>query len=151
MVKRILSASLEEDMVFEPGVNILQGPGATEKILTLAGIFGGIPPKNGKAEILWDTVRLAVSVADGTCTVDRAEGENIPQIVKDFHKQRFLHFRNREHILYEIPENLKELQDDRPLFVLDFDVKEEPQTFFAPLIAAGRQVFVEVPKNNMEG
>lgn len=145
MAKKILSATVGEMMHFSPGINILQGENAKALALTLAGIFGGIPPQNGKADILWDTARLAVSIADGTCTVDRAKGKNVPQIVKNFHKQRFLHFRNRDHIFYEIPEKLKELKDDRPLFVMDFD-GEDMHTVFAPLVAAGRQVFVVVNK-----
>ena len=90
MAKRILSAWLGEYMAFDPGLNILRGPGVREKVLTLAGIFGGIPPQNGKAELSWDGALLAVSIADGTCTVDSAQGRNASQIVKDFHKQRFL-------------------------------------------------------------
>lgn len=143
MAKKILSATVGETIRFCPGINILQGENAKALALTLAGIFGGIPPQNGKAELLWDTARITISVADGTCTVDAAEGKNIPQIVKDFHKQRFLHFKNQRHIVKKIPEEIQ--IDDRPLFVMDFD-GEDMHTVFAPLVAAGRQVFVVVNK-----
>lgn len=60
MCKRILSASVSvqqgkqaQTLRFHSGINILWGQGAEDVVLTLAGIFGGMPRKNGKVEIRW--------------------------------------------------------------------------------------------------
>jgi hypothetical protein len=134
----------------------------------LAGIFGGMPPQNGKAEIQWDTdAVLFISIKDGACGVEGFKPQNgrIAQNVKAFHKQRFLNYDNRSHILdgSNLPAGflgagdllLKKLgdtraqEDDRPLFVCNFlerlDESIDLQPIFEALLATGRQVLIAVP------
>ena len=80
MNKGILSASVSvqkeapfTELRFHPGINILWGADAEDVVLTLAGIFGGIPSLNGKAEIQWDAdALLFVHIIDGACGVEKA-------------------------------------------------------------------------------
>lgn len=153
---------------FHPGINILRGADAEDIVLTLAGVFGGMPPLNGKAEIQWDTdVSLFVSVTDGACAVEKVstQGGCTAQLVKGFHKQRFLKFDSRTHIFNgsDLPAGflgagnllLEKLGDvlaqeaDRPLFVYNFlerlDEAVDLQHIFEALNATGRQVFIAVP------
>ena len=175
MCKRILSASISvqegkwaQKLRFASGINILCGKNAEDAVLSLAGIFGGMPPQNGKAKIQWDTdAVLFVSITDGACGVEGSKPQNgrIAQNVKAFHKQRFLNYDNRTHILdgSDLPAGflgagdllLKKLgdalaqEDDRPLFVYNFlerlDESIDLQPIFEALLATGRQVFVAVP------
>lgn len=171
MSRIILSATVGEgtsDLRFQPGINILWGQNADDVLLTLAGTFGGMPPQNGKAEILWnaDTV-LFVVIRDGTCGVERStpQVESAAQIVKEFHKQRFLKFDNCTNIfdgsnisagslgagnlLLEKLGDVLAQEDDRPLFVYNFlerlDEAVDLQPVFEALNATGRQVFIAVP------
>lgn len=175
MHKRILSASVSvqegewtPELRFHSGINILRGQGAEDVVLTLAGIFGGMPRKNGKVEIQWHAdASLSISVKDSTCRVERAGTQcmNIAQLVKDFHKYRLLNFRNCAHLLdgASLPEGtsgatnllLAKLhdtlakEDDCPLFVCNFlerlDEAVDLKTIFDALNATGRQVFISVP------
>ncbi len=174
MHKRILSAVIltEEDaldMDFSPSVNILCGQYARDVLLTLAGIFGGIPPRPFKAVLNWqDDVTLFVSGENGCVFVNNLKaGRGDPvQLQKRFHKQRFLRFRNNTHILdgsqlsagtsgasdlllNRLADALAQ-KDDRPLFICNFlerlDEAIELQSIFEALNAAGRQVFIVVPR-----
>lgn len=171
MSRIILSATVGEgtpELRFQPGINVLWGQNAEDVLLTLAGIFGGMPPQNGKAEILWNTdALLVVSIKDGACGVERSKPqvEGVAQIVKEFHKQRFLNFDNRTHILSgsDLPagflgagdlllEKLGDVlaqEEDRPLFVYNFlerlDEAVDLRSIFEALNATGRQVFIAVP------
>ena len=175
MCKRILSASISvqegkwaQKLRFASGINILCGKNAEDAVLSLAGIFGGMSPQNGKAEIQWDTdAVLFVSITDGACGVEKAvtNRRNTAQLVKDFHKQHCLNFDNHTHILggSNIPagflgagdllleklENVLAQEDDRPLFVYNFlerlDEAVDLQPIFEALNASGRQVFIAVP------
>lgn len=175
MCKRILSASVSvqegkqaQTLRFHSGINILRGQGAEDVVLTLAGIFGGMPRKNGKVEIQWHAdASLSISVKDSTCGVERVgiQCTNIAQPVKDFHKYRFLNFRYCAHLLdgTQLPAGtsgatnllLAKLHDtlakvdDCPLFVCNFlerlDEAVDLKTIFDALNATGRQVFISVP------
>lgn len=171
MSRIILSATVGEgtpELRFQPGINILWGQNAEDVLLTLAGIFGGMPPQNGKAEILWSTdALLVVSIKDGACGVERSKPqvESVAQIVKEFHKQRFLNFDNRTHIfdgsnipagflgvgdlqLEKLGDTLRK-EEDHPLFVYNFlerlDEAVNLKPIFDALNATGRQVFIAVP------
>lgn len=175
MHKRILSASVSvrketsfAEFQFLPGINILFGADAEDIVFTLAGIFGGIPPLNGKAEIQWcaDT-SLFVDIIDGACGIEDAitHRKNTAQLVKDFHKQRYLYFGNAKHILdgSRLPagissasellqEKLRDVlaqEDDRPLFIINFlerlDGAAHLQPIFEALLTTGRQAFIAVP------
>ena len=174
MSKRILSASVSvqegkqaQKLRFDSGINILRGQDAEDVVLTLAGVLGGMPPKNGKVEIRNADASLFISVKDGACGVERAGTQcmNIAQLVKDFHKYRFLNFRNCAHLLdgTQLPAGtsgttnllLAKLhdtlakEDDRPLFVCNFlerlDESVDLQPIFEALNATGRQIFIAAP------
>ena len=175
MHKRILSASVLvqketnfTEFRFHPGINILWGADAEDIVLTLVGIFGGMPPLNGKAEIQWNAdASLFVDIIDGACGVEKAstQGGSAAQLVKDFHKQRFLSFRNYTHILNGarllagisgasdlLLNKLREVlaaEDDRPLFIINFlerlDEAVDISIILTKLAATGRQVFIAVP------
>lgn len=173
MCKRILSANVSngEEIItitFSPGVNILCGAIADETLLTLAGIFGGIPPKTFQAEINWgEYATLFVSGEDGRVFVNNIEKErgNSAQLIKAFHKLRFLNFRNKTHVFdgSQLPAGtsgasdllLKKLADalaqkeDHPLFICNFlerlDETVKLQPILEALTATGRQVFIAVP------
>lgn len=155
-------------MEFSPGVNILCGPNAEDVVLTLAGIFGGMPPKAFKAVLHWrNGVTLFVSGEDGRVFVNNVKKEqgDSSQLMKKFHKQRFLNFRNNAHLLdgSRLPDGftgasdllLKELGDtlaqknDRPLFIINFlerlDEAVALQPILEALTATGRQIFIAVP------
>ena len=175
MGKKILSAfvlDLEgkhtQKLRFGSQINILWGQDAEDVFWTLAGVLGGMPPKNGKVEIQWDAdASLFIFVKDGACGVERAEPQhmNIAQLVKDYHKYRFLHFKNRTHILdgSDIPAGFsgasdllqKKLRDTPatedgcPLFICNFlerlDEAADLKSVFEILTATGQQVFIAVP------
>ena len=175
MHKRILSASVSVQkkapftkFQFYPGIHILWGADAEDIVLTLAGIWGGIPPLNGKAEIQWDAdAFLSVHIIDGACGVEKASTPrgSAAQLVKEFHNQRFLNFRNCRHIwdcsrlpagisgastllLTKLRDALAN-EDGLPLFVCNFlerlDEGVDLQPIFEALNATGRQVFIAVP------
>ena len=175
MCRRILSAfvSVQEGrpsvaFQFCPGINILWGKNAEDVVLTLAGIFGGIPPKAFEAALDWQNgVALFVSGDDGRVFVDgirKGKGDSA-RLMKNFHKQRFLHFRNNTHLLdgSRLPdgfagtgdllrEKLSETtakEDARPLFLVNvlerLDEAAELQPIFDALSATGRQVFIAIP------
>ena len=175
MGKRILSASVSvqeeeqaQDLRFDSGINILCGQNAEAVVLTLAGIFGGIPPQSFEAALNWrDDAILLVSGYDGCVFVDGIKNEKTDpaQLLKEFHKQRFLTFRNTAHLLggTQLPAGtsgatnllLAKLhdalvkEDDCPLFVCNFlerlDEAVDLKIIFDALNATGRQVFISVP------
>lgn len=175
MCTRILSASVSVqegapllEFQFHSGINILWGRNTEAVVLTMAGMLGGIPPKDAKAKLLWhDGAALSVSAIGGVCFVDKVQishGDSA-QLAKDFHKQRFLNFRNNTHLLdgSRLPNGfagvgnllLKILrvnlakEDDGPLFICNFlerlDEAVELRPIFEALLATGRQVFIAVP------
>ena len=156
------------ELRFHPGINILWGADAEDVVLTLAGIFGGMPPKSFQAVLNWrDDAILLVSGYDGCVFVDGIKNEKTDpaQLLKEFHKQRFLTFRNTAHLLdgTQLPAGtsgatnllLAKLhdtlakEDDCPLFVCNFlerlDETVDLKTIFDALNATGRQVFISVP------
>lgn len=156
MCKKILSASValpEEtiQIIPSPGVNILRGGNAEAVLLTLADIFSGKPTLNAKAKIQWhENAVLFVSATEGVCFVDKVQYcADAAQLVKDFHKQRFLTFRNRAHILdgAKLSDTL-DSEDDRPLFVHNFwEQLDAPDREAAldTITASGRQCFIAIP------
>ena len=173
MCKRILSATvfIQEEthvMAFSSGINILYGQNGEDVLLTLAGIFGGKPIKSFQAELQWqDGVTFFVSGEDGHVFVDsvKIERGDPARLMKDFHKHRFLNFKNNSHILDGsrllmgtsgasdlLLENLNATiakKDARPLFICNFlerlDEAVDLQPIFEALNATGRQVFIAVP------
>ena len=175
MNKGIQSASVSvqkeapfTELRFHPGINILWGADAEDVVLTLAGILGGIPSLNGKAEIQWDAdALLFVNIIDGACGVEKVSDlrGRAAQLVKEFHKQRFLNFRNCRHILNgtRLPAGisgasallLRKLrdaltnEDDLPLFVCNFlerlDEAVDIGEILKALATTGRQIFIAVP------
>ena len=175
MNKGIQSASVSvqkeapfTELRFHPGINILWGADAEDVVLTLAGILGGIPSLNGKAEIQWDAdALLFVNIIDGACGVEKVSDQRgrAAQLVKEFHKQRFLNFRNCRHILNgtRLPAGisgasallLRKLrdaltnEDDLPLFVCNFlerlDEAVDIGEILKALATTGRQIFIAVP------
>lgn len=173
MCKRILSATvfIQEEthiMAFSSGINILYGQNGEDVLLTLAGIFGGKSIRSFKAELQWqEGVTIFVSGEDGHVFVDGINKErgNTAQLMKDFHKHRFLNFRNQTHILdgSQLPagtsgagdlllqklEDAPKQKDDRPLFICNFlerlDEAVDLRPIFEALNATGRQVFIAVP------
>ena len=175
MNKGIQSASVSAqkeapftELRFHPGINILWGADAEDVVLTLAGILGGIPSLNGKAEIQWDAdALLFVNIIDGACGVEKVSDQRgrAAQLVKEFHKQRFLNFRNCRHILNgtRLPAGisgasallLRKLrdaltnEDDLPLFVCNFlerlDEAVDIGEILKALATTGRQIFIAVP------
>ena len=173
MGKRILSATVSigektKNMTFSPGINILCGQNAEDVVLTLAGIFFGIPPKPFEAVLNWeDGVTLFVSGADGRVFVNNIKKErgNSAQMIKAFHKYRFLNFRNKTHVfdgsqlpagtsgasdllLQKLEDTLKQ-KDDCPLFICNFlerlDEAVALQPILEALTATGRQILIAVP------
>lgn len=171
MSRTILSATIGEgipNLRFQPGINILWGQNAEEVLLTLAGIFGGMPTKAFQAVLHWrNGVTFFVSGEDGHVFVNKIKKKqgDSAQWMKKFHKQRFLNFRNYTHIfdgtellagtagasellLKKLEDTLKQ-EDDRPLFVYNFlerlDEAVDLQPVFDALLATGRQVFIAVP------
>jgi hypothetical protein len=175
MSRRILFASVSAqegtpspEFPFYPGINILWGQSSEDVVLTLAGIFGGNPTKDGKSTIQWHTGDVIfVNVTDGACGVEGTgtQCRNTAQLIKDFHKYRFLNYRNCTHILdcAQLPVGisgasdllLKKLRavpakkDAQPLFLYNFlerlDEAIDLQPLFKALLATGRQVFIAVP------
>ena len=173
MCKRILSAMVStqektQDMEFSSGINILYGQDGEDVLLTLAGIFGGMPTKLFEVELQWlDGVTFFISGEDGHIFVDsvKIERGDPARLMKDFHKHRFLNFKNNSHILdgSRLPVGtsgasdllLKKLEDAlapkdaRPLFICNLlerlDETVDLQPIFEALNATGRQVFIAVP------
>ena len=178
MCKRILSATVSigektKNMTFSPGINILCGQNTEDVVLTLAGIFFGIPPKPFEAVLNWeDGVTLFVSGADGRVFVNNIKKEqgNSAHLIKAFHKHRFLNFRNKSHILDGslLPAGtagasdllLKKLGDtlvqkeDHPLFICNFlerlDTAVKLQPILDSLTATGRQIFIADPQDVLQ-
>ena len=176
MNRIIISATVGKgtpELQFHPGINILWGQNAEDVLLTLAGIFGGMPTKAFQAVLHWHNgVTLFVSGEDGQVFVNKIKKEqgDSAQWMKKFHKQRFLNFRNQAHILdgSDLPAGtagasellLKKLgdtlaqKDDRPLFVCNFlerlDETAHLQPIFDALNATERQVFIAVPDYKKE-
>lgn len=174
MCKRILSAMVStqektQDMEFSSGINILYGQDGEDVLLTLAGIFGGMPTKLFEVELQWlDGVTFFISGEDGHVFVDsvKIERGDPARLMKDFHKHRFLNFKNNSHILDGsrllmgtsgasdlLLENLNATiakKDARPLFIYNFlerlDEAVDLQSIFETLNATGRQVFIAVPR-----
>ena len=94
MSRTILSATVGEgasELQFQPGINILWGQNAEDILLTVAGIFGGMPLKAFQAVLNWQTgVTFFVSGEDGQVFVNKIEKEqgDSAQWMKKFHKQR---------------------------------------------------------------
>ena len=173
MCKRILSAMVSTQekthaMVFSAGINILYGQNGESILLTLAGIFGGMPTQSFEAVLQWrDDMTLFISGEDRSVFVDRVKIErgDPARLMKDFHKHRFLNFKNNTHILdgSRLPVGtsgasdllLKKLnttiaqKDAHPLFIWNFmerlDEAVDLQPIFEALNATGRQVFIAVP------
>jgi hypothetical protein len=173
MCKRILSATvfIQEEthvLAFSSGINILYGQNGEDVLLTLAGIFGGMPTKSFEVALQWlDGVTFFVSGEDGHVFVDsvKIERGDPARLMKDFHKHRFLNFKNSSHILDGsrllmgtsgasdlLLENLNATiakKDARPLFICNFlerlDEAVDLQPIFEALNATGRQVFIAVP------
>ena len=155
-------------MEFSSGINILWGQNAEDVLLTLAGIFSGAPAEVFEAEINWcEGVTLLVYGEDRRVFVNNIKKErgNSAQMIKAFHKHRFLNFRNKTHVFdgSQLPagtsgasklllkklEDTLEQKDDRPLFICNFlerlDEAAHLQETFEALDATGRQIFVAVP------
>lgn len=173
MQKRILSATVSigdeiSALEFSPGINILYEQTAEEILLTLAGIFGGMPPKPFEAVLNWqDGVTLFVSGGEGRVVLNGIKGSqgDSSQLMKAFHKQRFLNFRNPAHLLdgsrlldglsgasdllLEKLSDTLAIEDDRPLFICNFlerlDEATDLRPIFEALLANRRQVFIAVP------
>ena len=173
MCKRILSAMVSTQekthaMEFSSGINILYGKDGKDVLLTLAGIFGGMPTKLFEAQLQWrDGVTFFISGEDGHVFVDsvKIERGDPARLMKDFHKHRFLNFKNNTHLLdgSRLPVGasgasdllLKKLnatiaqKDARPLFIWNFmerlDEAVDLQQIFAALYDTGRQIFIAVP------
>lgn len=162
-------------MEFSSGINILYGQDGEDVLLTLAGIFGGMPKKSFEAALQWrDGVTLFVSGEDGHVFADniKIQRGDPARLMKDFHKHRFLNFNNKKHILDGSQLSvgfsgasdllLKKLEDalahkdDCPLFICGFlerlDEAVDLQPIFKALNATGRQAFIAVPHYyKMEG
>jgi hypothetical protein len=155
-------------MEFSSGINILYGKDGEDVLLTLAGIFGGMSTKSFEAALQWrDGVMFFVSGEDGRVFVDniKIERGDPARLMKDFHKHRFLNFKNNTHILdgsrLSVGTSgasdllLKKLEDTlapkdaRPLFICNLlerlDEAVDLQPIFEALNASGRQVFIAVP------
>ena len=173
MCKRILSANIliqEKTYIMEysPKINILYGGSGEVVLLTLAGIFNGMPTKVFEAVLQWrDSGMLFISGEDGRVFVDGVDKvqEEPTQLMKAFHKYRFMNFKNNAYILdgSRLPAGtagasdllLEKLntaivqKDTCPLFICNFlerlDETVDLQTIFEALNTAGRQVFVAVP------
>lgn len=171
MNRIIISATVGKgipELQFHPGINILWGQNAEDVLLTLAGIFGGMPTKAFQAVLHWrNGVTLFVSGEDGRVFVNNIKKErgDSAQLIKAFHKHRFLNSGNKTHILdgSQLPAGtsgasdllLKKLGDtlaqkeDHPIFICNFlerlDESIDLQPIFKALIATGRQAFIAVP------
>ena len=175
MCKRILSAcvSVQEgvppaEFRFCHGINILFGQNAEDVVLTLAGVFGGVPPQSFHAALNWrDDATLFVSGYDGRVFVDSIENKqgDPAQLMKCFYKHRFLNFRKNAHLLDGsrlhagtsgtgdlLLEKLNATlakEDDCPLFICNFlerlDEAIDLQPIWEALLATRRQIFIAVP------
>ena len=109
MCKRILSACVSVQEGVPPAefrfchrINILFGQNAEDVVLTLAGVFGGVPPQAFHAALNWkDDTTLVVSGYDGRVFVDSIENKqgDPVRLMKCFYKHRFLNFRKNAHLL----------------------------------------------------
>ncbi len=175
MHRRILSASVSTqkgtpmpEFQFHSEINILFGQNAEDVVLTLAGVFGGVPPQSFHAALNWrDDATLFVSGYDGRVFVDSIENKqgDPAQLMKSFHKHHFLNFRNKAHIFdgSQLPAGtsgasdllLEKLnatlakEDDCPLFICNFlerlDEAIDLQPIWEALLATRRQIFIAVP------
>ena len=175
MCKRILSACVSVQEGVPPAefrfchrINILFGQNAEDVVLTLAGVFGGVPPQSFHAALNWkDDTTLFVSGYDGRVFVDSIENKqgNPVRLMKCFYKHRFLNFRKNAHLLDGsrlsagtsgtgdlLVEKLNatlEKEDDCPLFICNFlerlDEAIDLHPIWEALLATGRQIFIAVP------
>lgn len=179
MYIKILSANFskgenETAMTFSPGINILSGENAEDILVSLAGIFGGEPQKSFKAVLRWkEGVILSLE------GLAREEGEhghvfikkikteenNAGRLIMIFHKERFINFYSKPHLLdgRQLPEgtsgasdllletlrNTLAIENNRPLFICNFlerlDESVNLQAILDSLSASGRQVFIADP------
>lgn len=175
MHRRILSASVSTqkgtpmpEFQFHSEINILFGQNAEDVVLTLAGVFGGVPPQSFHAALNWrDDATLFVSGYDGRVFVDSIENKqgDPVQLMKCFYKHRFLNFRKNAHLLdgsrlhagtsgtgdlllEKLNATLAE-EDDCPLFICNFlerlDEAIDLQPIWEALLATRRQIFIAVP------
>ena len=175
MCKRILSACVSVQEGVPPAefrfchrINILFGQNAEDVVLTLAGVFGGVPPQSFHAALNWrDDATLFVSGYDGRVFVDSIENKqgDPAQLMKCFYKHRFLNFRKNAHLLDGsrlhagtsgtgdlLLEKLNATlakEDDCPLFICNFlerlDEAIDLHPIWEALLATGRQIFIAVP------
>lgn len=175
MCKRILSACVSVQEGVPPAefrfchrINILFGQNAEDVVLTLAGVFGGVPPQSFHAALNWrDDATLFVSGYDGRVFVDSIENKqgDPVQLMKCFYKHRFLNFRKNAHLLdgsrlhagtsgtgdllLEKLNATLEKEDDCPLFICNFlerlDEAIDLHPIWEALLATGRQIFIAVP------
>ena len=175
MCKRILSACVSVQEGVPPAefrfchrINILFGQNAEDVVLTLAGVFGGVPPQSFHAALNWkDDTTLFVSGYDGRVFVDSIENKqgDPVRLMKCFYKHRFLNFRKNAHLLdgsrlsagtsgtgdlllEKLNATLAE-EDDCPLFICNFlerlDEAIDLHPIWEALLATGRQIFIAVP------
>lgn len=175
MCKRILSACVSVQEGVPPAefrfchrINILFGQNAEDVVLTLAGVFGGVPPQSFHAALNWrDDATLFVSGYDGRVFVDSIENKqgDPVRLMKCFYKHRFLNFRKNAHLLdgsrlsagtsgtgdllLEKLNATLEKEDDCPLFICNFlerlDEAIDLHPIWEALLATGRQIFIAVP------
>lgn len=175
MCKRILSACVSVQEGVPPAefrfchrINILFGQNAEDVVLTLAGVFGGVPPQSFHAALNWkDDTTLFVSGYDGRVFVDSIENKqgDPVRLMKCFYKHRFLNFRKNAHLLDGsrlsagtsgtgdlLLEKLNATlakEDDCPLFICNFlerlDEAIDLHPIWEALLATGRQIFIAVP------
>lgn len=175
MCKRILSACVSVQEGVPPAefrfchrINILFGQNAEDVVLTLAGVFGGVPPQSFHAALNWkDDTTLFVSGYDGRVFVDGIENKqgDPVRLMKCFYKHRFLNFRKNAHLLdgsrlsagtsgtgdllLEKLNATLEKEDDCPLFICNFlerlDEAIDLHPIWEALLATGRQIFIAVP------
>ena len=178
MCKRILSACVSVQEGVPPAefrfchrINILFGQNAEDVVLTLAGVFGGVPPQSFHAALNWkDDTTLFVSGYDGRVFVDSIENKqgDPVRLMKCFYKHRFLNFRKNAHLLdgsrlsagtsgtgdllLEKLNATLEKEDDCPLFICNFlerlDEAIDLHPIWEALLATGRQIFIAVPHDN---
>ena len=175
MCKRILSACVSVQEGVPPAefrfchrINILFGQNAEDVVLTLAGVFGGVPPQSFHAALNWkDDTTLFVSGYDGRVFVDSIENKqgDPVRLMKCFYKHRFLNFRKNAHLLdgsrlhagtsgtgdllLEKSNATLAKEDDCPLFICNFlerlDEAIDLHPIWEALLATGRQIFIAVP------
>lgn len=179
MYIKILSANFskgenETTMTFSPGINIFSGEDAEDILVSLAGIFGGEPTKSFKAVLRWkEGVILSLEGLAGEegehghifIEKIKTEENNVGRLTMTFHKERFINFYSKPHLLdgRQLPEgtsgasdllleelrNTLAIENNRPLFICNFlerlDEAVDLQSILDSLSATGRQVFIADP------